>query len=45
MVLAEDEIALSSSLMDESVVDEKTRIERYTSQSWKSLKKILFTMV
>ena len=24
--------------MDESVLDEKTRIERYTSQSWESLK-------
>ena len=23
--------------MDESVLDEKTRIERYTSQSWESL--------
>ena len=24
--------------MDESVLDQKTRIERYTSQSWESLK-------
>ena len=24
--------------MDESVLDEKTRIERYTSQSWESLR-------
>ena len=33
MVLAENERVFSSSPMDESVLDEKTRIERYTSQS------------
>ena len=38
MVFAENERVLSSSSMDESVLDEKTRIERYTSQSWESLK-------
>ena len=37
VILAENERVLSSSLMDESVLDEKTRIERYTSQSWESL--------
>uniref|UniRef100_A0AAV1UFI5 Uncharacterized protein n=1 Tax=Peronospora matthiolae TaxID=2874970 RepID=A0AAV1UFI5_9STRA len=37
-VFAENERVLSSSSMDESVLDEKTRIERYTSQSWESLK-------
>ena len=31
---AENERVLSSSSMVESVLDEKTRIERYTSQSW-----------
>ena len=36
-VFAENERVLSSSSMDESVLDEKTRIERYTSQSWESL--------
>uniref|UniRef100_A0AAV1TTT0 Uncharacterized protein n=1 Tax=Peronospora matthiolae TaxID=2874970 RepID=A0AAV1TTT0_9STRA len=35
---AENELVLSSSSMDESVIDEKTRIERYTSQYWESLK-------
>ena len=38
MVFAENERVLSSSSMDESVLDENTRIERYTSQSWESLK-------
>uniref|UniRef100_A0AAV1UW30 Uncharacterized protein n=1 Tax=Peronospora matthiolae TaxID=2874970 RepID=A0AAV1UW30_9STRA len=37
-VFAENERVLSSSSMDESVLDEKTRIDRYTSQSWESLK-------
>ena len=36
-LFAENERVLSSSSMDESVLDEKTRIERYTSQSWESL--------
>ena len=35
-VFAENEWVLSRSSMDESVL-EKTRIERYTSQSWESL--------
>ena len=34
---AENERVLSSSSMEESVLDEKTRIERYTAQSWESL--------
>ena len=38
MVFAENERVISSSSMDESVLDEKTRIERYTSQLWESLK-------
>ena len=38
MVFTENERVLSSSSMEESVLDEKTRIERYTSQSWESLK-------
>ena len=38
MVFAENEMFLSSSSIDDSVLDEKTRLERYTSQSWKSLK-------
>ena len=38
MVFAEDERVRSSSSMDESVLFEKTRIERYTSQLWESLK-------
>jgi hypothetical protein len=38
VVFAENERLLSTSSMDESVVDEKTRIERFTSQSWESLK-------
>uniref|UniRef100_A0AAV1T650 Uncharacterized protein n=1 Tax=Peronospora matthiolae TaxID=2874970 RepID=A0AAV1T650_9STRA len=33
-VFAENGRVLSSSSMDDSVHDEKTRIERYTSQSW-----------
>uniref|UniRef100_A0AAV1TBJ8 Reverse transcriptase n=1 Tax=Peronospora matthiolae TaxID=2874970 RepID=A0AAV1TBJ8_9STRA len=37
-VFAENERVLSSSSMSESVLDEKTRIELYTSQSWESLK-------
>ena len=36
MVFPENERVLSSSSMDEIVLDEKTRIERYTSQSWES---------
>ena len=36
-LFTENERVLSSSSMEESVLDEKTRIERYTSQSWKSL--------
>ena len=40
-VLAENEWVLSSLSMDESVLDEKTRIERYMSQSWESLQAIL----
>ena len=38
MVFAENERVLSSSSMDESALDEKSRIERYDSQSWESLK-------
>ena len=38
MVFDENERVLSSSSMDESVLDEKTRIERYISQSWELLK-------
>ena len=34
---AENERVLSSSSMDGRVLDAKTRIERYTSQSWESL--------
>ena len=45
MVFAENESVLSSSSMDESVLDEKTRIERYTSQLWESLKQILSTRI
>ena len=37
VIFAENERVLSSSSMDESVLDEKTRIERYTTQSWESL--------
>uniref|UniRef100_A0AAV1V9U7 Reverse transcriptase domain-containing protein n=1 Tax=Peronospora matthiolae TaxID=2874970 RepID=A0AAV1V9U7_9STRA len=37
-VFAENERDLSSSSMDESVIDEKTRTERYTSHFWESLK-------
>ena len=37
VIFAENERVLSSLTMDESVLDEKTRIERYTSQSWESL--------
>uniref|UniRef100_A0AAV1UV96 Uncharacterized protein n=1 Tax=Peronospora matthiolae TaxID=2874970 RepID=A0AAV1UV96_9STRA len=37
-VFAENERILSGSTMNNSVLDEKTRIERYTSQSWESLK-------
>ena len=37
VLFAESERVLSSSSMDESVFDEKTRMERYTSQSWESL--------
>ena len=36
-VFAEDERVLNSSSMDESGLGEKTRLERYTSQSWESL--------
>ena len=38
IVFAENERVLSSSSMDESGLDEKTRIELYTSRSWESLK-------
>ena len=38
MVFTENERVFSSSSMNESALDEKTRIERYTSQSWESLK-------
>ena len=38
MAFAEDERVLSSSSIDEIVLDETTRIERYTSQSWESLR-------
>ena len=38
MVFAENERVLSSSSMDENFLDEKTRIKRYTPQSWGSLK-------
>ena len=38
IVFAENERVLSSSSIDESVLDEKTQIERYISQSWESLK-------
>ena len=38
MVFAEDERVLSRSSMDEIVLNEKTRIERYTFQSWKLIK-------
>ena len=38
MIFAVDEIVLSSSLMGESVLDEKNWIKRYTSQSWESLR-------
>ena len=37
VVFAENERFLSISSMDESVLDENTRIERYTSQFWESL--------
>ena len=38
VVFAENERVLSSSSMDESVLDVKTQIERYSTQSWESLK-------
>ena len=38
VIFAENERVLSSSSMDESVLDVKTRIERYSTQSWESLK-------
>uniref|UniRef100_A0AAV1U9P0 Uncharacterized protein n=1 Tax=Peronospora matthiolae TaxID=2874970 RepID=A0AAV1U9P0_9STRA len=37
-MFTENERVLSSSSMDESVLDEKTRVERYDSRSWESLK-------
>ena len=37
VIFAENERVLSSSSTDEIVLDEKTRIEQYTSQSWESL--------
>uniref|UniRef100_A0AAV1UGU8 Reverse transcriptase domain-containing protein n=1 Tax=Peronospora matthiolae TaxID=2874970 RepID=A0AAV1UGU8_9STRA len=37
-VFAENERVLNRSSMDDSVLDEKTRIERYTSQLWEYLK-------
>ena len=36
-VFSENERVLSSSSMNEIFLDEKTRIELYTSQSWESL--------
>ena len=39
VLFAENERVLSSSSMDECVLDEKTRTERYMSQSWESLQK------
>ena len=36
-VFAEKELVISSSSMNESVLNEMNRIERYTSQSWESL--------
>ena len=36
-IFVENERVLSSSSMDDSVLDEKIRIERYRSQSWESL--------
>jgi hypothetical protein len=38
VVFTENEPVLSTSSMDDSVLNEKTRIERYASQSWESLK-------
>ena len=38
VIFAENERVLSSSSMDGSVLDDKTRIERCTTQSWESLK-------
>ena len=35
-IFAENERVLSSSSMDENVLDEKTRIERFNSQSWET---------
>ena len=37
VLFAENERVLSSSSINESVLDEETRIERYKSQSWESL--------
>ena len=37
VIFAENERVLSSSSMDEIVLDEKTRIKRYRSQPWESL--------
>uniref|UniRef100_A0AAV1TEB8 Uncharacterized protein n=1 Tax=Peronospora matthiolae TaxID=2874970 RepID=A0AAV1TEB8_9STRA len=37
-MLTENKRVLSSSSTDEIVLDEKTRVERYVSQSWESLK-------
>ena len=33
-VFTENECVLSSSSMDENVIDEKTRIERYAAEEW-----------
>ena len=38
VAFAENELVLSSSSIKESVLDEKTGIKRYTSQSWESLR-------
>ena len=37
VIFEDNERVLCSSLMDESVLNEKTWIERYTPQSWESL--------
>ena len=38
VIFAENERVLSTSSIGESVLDDKTRIERYTTQSWESFK-------
>ena len=42
MVFVEDERVLISTSMDESVLDKNTLFERYTFQSWESIKANLF---